>query len=100
MEPYEALAMILDCGLTKEQYKKIRVNSLRRNACIYPAYEKILEVKELCQPPNTVKTPEVVTCPMQDVLNHQVVLPFWLPLYLYLIWFSIRSNVFFDIHRW
>ena len=72
MTPYEALAMILDLGLTKEQYMKVRLNSLKRNACIYPAYEHILAVKALCEPPNIFKSPEVCMVPMQDVVHHQV----------------------------
>ena len=77
MTPYEALAMILDLGLTELQYKKIRVNALKRNACIYPAYEHVLAAKKMCQPENIVTSPEVCMVPMQDVVNHQVVVSSW-----------------------
>ena len=72
MTAHEALAMILDCGLTKEQYKKIRMNSLKRNACIYPSYQQVLDAKLDCQPPNISTSETLCQVPMQDVLNHQV----------------------------
>ena len=86
MTEYEALAMILDLGLTKEQYKQIRVNALKRNACIYPAYQHVLAVKELCTPPDISVSPEVIVAPMQSVLHHQVLL---LSLYILCIFFSL-----------
>ena len=72
MTPYEAVAMILDLGLTELQYKKIRINALKRNACVYPAYEHVLAAKKECEPPNFVSSPEECVVPMQDVYHHQV----------------------------
>ena len=77
MSPDEALAMVLDLGLTELQWKKIRMNSLKRNACIYPAYEEILKAKVAATPPNIVKSPDVCHVPLQDVVNHQVVISSW-----------------------
>ena len=95
MTPDEALSMVLDLGLTELQWKKIRTNSLKRNACIYPAYEHILEAKEEATPPNVVKSPEVVMVPMQDVLDHQVVVSPLLLLLLLQCTFFIRLKGFF-----
>ena len=64
--------MILDWGLTKQQYKNIRTQAIQRNADIYPPYDQVLDAKLDCQPPNIVSSPEVCMVPMQDVLNHQV----------------------------
>ena len=72
MTPHEALTMIVDWGLTKEQYINIRVNALQRNACIYPSYEDVKLAKVDCEPPNMVCSPESCVVPMQDVLHHQV----------------------------
>ena len=66
--------MILTLGLTKEQYKKLRLNAMERNADIYPPYDQVLDAKQDCQPPNVQCSPDVCVVPMQDVLNHQVVI--------------------------
>ena len=66
--------MILALGLSKEQYQKLRTNGIRRNADIYPPYDQVLDAKKDCTPPNVQCSPDVCVVPMQDVVNHQVVI--------------------------
>lgn len=45
-----ALALILDCKLTKDQYIQLRNGARVRNINLYPAYNTILEAKKQCYP--------------------------------------------------
>ena len=84
MRPHEALTMILDWGFTKEQYQKLRTNAIKRNADIYPPYDQVKDAKLDCQPQNIQCSPTECVVPMQDVLNHQVVISSQLVLLLLL----------------
>lgn len=48
--PEEALAFICKNNFSKAQYMDIRLNTLQNGADMYPAYNRILEVKSMCYP--------------------------------------------------
>lgn len=48
--PDEALALLLDLGLTKAQWNKLRSGARTRNVNIYPSYKKLLLAKKRCYP--------------------------------------------------
>lgn len=99
MNADQALALILDCGLTKHQYlmlKKKRkkiwyakffVNSacnlipltivyglmqdnLFLGADMYPSYADVLEAKKHCYPNGTVSTDDEIINPLQSLVDH------------------------------
>jgi hypothetical protein len=50
----EALALMLDCKLSKEDYQTLRSGALQKGSKLYPSYHSVLEAKERCIPPVTV----------------------------------------------
>lgn len=48
--PTEALALIIESGLTKNSYQVIRTQAKSRGADIYPSYKRVCEVKVECYP--------------------------------------------------
>ncbi|XP_051167905.1 uncharacterized protein LOC127285771 [Leptopilina boulardi] len=55
--PEEALASILNSGMTKDAYvHEMRLGAKQRNVDIYPAYEKVLTAKKLCYPEGVIVT--------------------------------------------
>lgn len=52
MTPDEALALFINCDLSKTSYLSLRAESKKRNANIYPMYQKITEAKKKCYPDN------------------------------------------------
>lgn len=54
--PEEALAFILNTGMTKDAYMQTRLGAKQRNADIYPVYEKVLAAKKLCYPEGVIVT--------------------------------------------
>lgn len=68
----EALALILDLRLTKAQYNKLRGESKKRNADLYPSYKKILLAKKNCYPPSdsTVISELEMKIQLQNLLDH------------------------------
>jgi len=48
--PEDALAFILNTGMSKDMYIQTRLGAKQRDAGIYPSYEKIKEVKKQCYP--------------------------------------------------
>lgn len=48
--PDEGLALLLDLGLTKAQWNKLRSGARARNVSLYPSYKKILLAKKKCYP--------------------------------------------------
>ena len=67
----EALALILDVGLSKIDYEKNckLVNKTKR---ILPPYYTLEAEKLNCRPPGIVSTDEEVVVPLQNLLNHTV----------------------------
>ena len=46
----EALALILDLSLSKQQYISVRIGAKARNADVYPSYDKVRQFKSICRP--------------------------------------------------
>jgi len=66
----EALALILDQSLTKDQYCAIREDAKTRNAYIYPHYKMVAEKKKHCRPENITITDTIAKVALQDLLDH------------------------------
>jgi hypothetical protein len=48
--PDEALALIMDCRLTKDSYKHLRDGARRKGIDMYPSYDRVLNCKKECYP--------------------------------------------------
>ena len=48
--PEKALAILLDCNLTKQAYQHLRNEAREIGSNIYPSYNRIREAKEKCMP--------------------------------------------------
>lgn len=68
--PEEALALIVDLGLTKEDYITMRLGAIERGANIYPSYHVIGEAKRKCYPANIEINENEAVVPLQDLLAH------------------------------
>ena len=65
----EALALILDCKLSKADYQTIRSSALDKNCRIYPSYNDVRSAKETCIP--TIHTTDYTAkVALQDLLDH------------------------------
>lgn len=56
--PEEALAFILNTGMTKDMYIRTRIGAMERNANIFPAYEKVKKAKIECIPEGVIVSDE------------------------------------------
>ncbi|XP_071053669.1 uncharacterized protein [Onthophagus taurus] len=70
MTPDEALALFINCDLSKTLYLSLRAESKKRNANIYPMYQKITEAKKKCYPDNVTVNDSGASVPLQMLLNH------------------------------
>ena len=75
--PDEALALLLDCRLSKEDYHSLRSGAVAKGSQLYPSYHLVLEAKERCLP--TADSSESVSVSdysaevkLQALLNHTV----------------------------
>ncbi|KAL4125867.1 hypothetical protein QTP88_010104 [Uroleucon formosanum] len=68
--PEDALAFILNTGISKDMYIQTRLGAKQRNADIYPSYETIKEAKKQCYPDGIKVTNEGAHIPLQNLLNH------------------------------
>ena len=50
--PEKVLALILDCGLSKDSYQQIRLGAIEAGCKLYPPYNAIRDAKEQCMPNN------------------------------------------------
>lgn len=66
----EALALILDQGLTTDQLCEIREDEKCRKANIYPNYQYVGKKKKDCRPANIIVTDTIAKVSLQDILNH------------------------------
>ena len=48
--PEKALALILDCGLSKDSYQQIRLSKIEAGCKLYPPYNAVQNAKEQCMP--------------------------------------------------
>ena len=61
-------------NLTVRHYKILRSQALDKGADVYPSYEKILEMKELCTPQNISFSEDgtEVVVSIKDILDHRI----------------------------
>ena len=64
--------MIIKMNLTVRQYKILRTQAIDKGADIYPAYERILDMKELCTPKNIKFSDDEASVSIKDVLEHRI----------------------------
>ncbi|KAG8195709.1 hypothetical protein JTE90_002972 [Oedothorax gibbosus] len=67
--PDEALSLIVDLSLGKDDYLNLREGAKVRGANIYPPYNVIANAKKLCYPPNITITETAAQIPLQDLLD-------------------------------
>ncbi|KAG8179922.1 hypothetical protein JTE90_025247 [Oedothorax gibbosus] len=67
--PDEALSLIVDLSLGKDDYLNLREGAKVRGANIYPPYNVIANAKKLCYPPNITITETAAQVPLQDLLD-------------------------------
>lgn len=67
--PEEALALMIDTDLGKEQYIQIQQEAKKRGANIYPPYNVIAEARTQCYPHNILVTDVEVNIPLQELLD-------------------------------
>ncbi|CAH0547076.1 unnamed protein product [Brassicogethes aeneus] len=66
----EALALIIDHGLSKDAYLKLRKGAKERNANIYPSYDKVKEAKKECYPQERTFNEASADVKLQSLLDH------------------------------
>ena len=66
--------MILKMNLTVRNYKILRMQALNKGADIYPSYEKVLLMKELCTPKNIEFSADGTEAKVsiKDILDHRI----------------------------
>lgn len=72
MSPDAALALLLECELTKEQYRKVRNAAISHGHDFLPSYDSVIEAKKKCRPKNVVVTETEATVPLQDLVDHTI----------------------------
>ena len=75
MTAWEATAKFFQNGYTVEKYVRIYDEAKARNAAIWPPYNQLKEVKQLCLPDNITVSEDEAICSMQSYLDSQA---FWL----------------------
>jgi hypothetical protein len=73
IRPYsfeETLGLMVDLGLTKENYIKMRLGAKERGAYIYPSYHVIQEAKWKCYPVNIKISENEGVVPLKDLVIH------------------------------
>lgn len=67
----EAVSLIIEAKLSKNQYNLIRWQAKEKNCDIYPAYKKVLEAKNECYPDEVfVNSDTKAEVSLQSLLNH------------------------------
>ncbi|XP_064107418.1 uncharacterized protein LOC135216213 [Macrobrachium nipponense] len=68
----EALALILDCGLSKRSYQNLRNKTLEKKSKVFPSYNDVRSAKEEClpSPENWLVTDYSAEVTLQDLLDH------------------------------
>ncbi|XP_065680976.1 uncharacterized protein LOC124817909 [Hydra vulgaris] len=70
MSSDEALALILDCNLTKTSYQLMKNKADEKECSLYPAYNNVRMAKDRCYPKNICVTDYTASVPLQDLLDH------------------------------
>ena len=70
--PDEALAMIIDTGLSKSAYQVIRSGAVEKGCDLYPTYNDIRKAKDNCYPENISVEDYSASIPLKDLMSHTV----------------------------
>lgn len=68
--PEEALGLIVDIGMTREDNITMRLRAKERGADIYSSYHVIAEAKKKCYPANIIISENEAMVPLLDLLIH------------------------------
>ena len=69
--PDEALALLLDCGLSKADYQTLHQGAKEKGCNIYPAYNEIRHSKDKCCPQSGIQTTDYsASVELQGLLDH------------------------------
>lgn len=66
----KALALVVDCRLSKRQYQNLRNNAKENDVELYPAYNLVREAKKMCYPLDIISTENSVVVKLQSLLDH------------------------------
>ena len=72
MDPEEALALKIQCGLSDVQYQQIRNACIKQNADILPPLPSIMTAKKSCYPENQEIKETSAKITLQSMLDHTV----------------------------
>lgn len=72
MTPDAALALLLECELTKAQYLKIRNAALAHGHKFLPSYDKVSDAKKACRPKNVSVDETQASVPLQNLVDHTI----------------------------
>lgn len=67
--PDEALGLMVDLGLTEDDYTTLQRGAKKKRANIYPSYSAIAAVKKKCYPLGIFITETEAKIPLQDLLD-------------------------------
>ncbi|XP_043864027.1 uncharacterized protein LOC122757015 [Drosophila mojavensis] len=70
IEPSEALAFLIENGLTKEQYGNIKLICKQHGCDIFPSYLEVVKAKLKCRPNGISICEKKAEVPLQSLLNH------------------------------
>ena len=71
----EALALMLDCSLTKNTYQILRNGAIAKDVDLYPSYKRVQKAKEMCLPARSSNwkiTDYSAEINYQDLFDHTV----------------------------
>ena len=69
--PDEALALLLDCRLSKQDYQMLRSGAKGKGASLYPSYNHVREAKERCIPSSGILVTDYsAEVELQNLLDH------------------------------
>ena len=64
--------MILKLNLTVENYKLLRQGALDKSVDLYPSYDRVLEMKQICTPEAIYYGNDEAKASMENVLKHRI----------------------------
>ena len=64
--------MIIQMNLQVRHYKTLRNQAIDKGFDIYPPYDDVLAMKELCTPKNIKFSDDEAVATIQDVLDHRI----------------------------
>jgi len=66
----EAISLLVEAQLSKEQYNTIRLQAKTKGCNIYPSYNKVRAAKECCYPDLIIVTEDECEVKLQHLLDH------------------------------